>query len=329
MHISSSRRYIYIAESINGSFTLGICKNRENYENYTKPFDYLSKEISEFQTFSQNNKDYRIFYSFVGDIPVLRYELGFVGNNSIYPCTCCKVERKSLHIINYDFSMFNGNFKRTYEEQQRIISDKKLLNSPKTHFGYKNKPLLSAIPYANYCFDTLHLELNISKYLLLLFESDLISMDNIGKNSTIDLTKHHHIAKYFDFLNNKCDLNLVPNMSNKNGQTRLYRTLRCTEYQKIFKNIYLPKDFPEIMDAMIIQRIWNDFQLIMSNIKRNIGTFRQMKALTRKWYIMFSLKYNAIDNHSVYFHMLVHHTHEFMQIHKNIQNLSLLGNSFF
>ena len=311
------------AKSVNGNFTLGLCQNRENYENYAKAFNYLNKEISEFKSIKINGSDIQIHYSFVGDVPVLRYVLGLNGVNSTYPCSFCKVNKKELHIIDYNYSIFDRKYKRTYDEQNEIITKKSLIN-----YGYVNKPLLSSIPYENFCMDTLHLELNISKYLCSLFEEELISMDNIKSNAVIDFTKHIHLAKYFKFLNETCNLNLVPILSDKKGKTKIYRTLRCWEYERIFKRINIPKLFPEISNSLDIQRIWNDFQLILSNIKRNKLNNEQMKKLICNWFINFSRTFNAIDSSSIYFHKLVHHTHEFMQIHQNIHNLNMQGKCF-
>ena len=315
-----------IAKSVTGNYTLGVCKFNESYDNYAKSFEYLNEEISHMKKYIYNNTEFRIVYSFVGDLPVLRSALGLTGFNSTYPCFCCKVKKSELHIINYDFSIFNDKYKRSYEEQDKIINDPKLLKTPQTNFGYKNKPLLTSIDYSQFCYDTLHLELNISRYLISLFEKELMSLDKINKNSSVDFKKHPNLAKYFGFLNNKCNLNLEPILSNKNGDIKLYRSLRCREYHKIFKKINIIKYFSEIKNATKIQKLWNDFQLIMSNIKRNQSNRMKMKTQIKNWYIMFSKLFNAIDSHSVYFHLLVHHTHQFMKVHSNIHNLNIQGN---
>ena len=314
-----------IAKSINGNYTLGICQFKECYDNYSKPFKYLNEEIGKLSSFVYGNSEYQIDYSFVGDLPVLRSVLGLTGFNSSYPCFSCKVHKKNLFDFKDDFSIFSSKFKRSYDEQEMILKEIMLDTKRKDNLGYKNKPLLTSIECSNFCFDTLNLELNISRSLISLFERELMSLDNITQTSNIDLNKHLRIGKYFRFLNNKCNLNLEPSISSKNGQTKLYRSLRAFEYNKIFKRLNIIKDFSDIRDAKMVHRLWNDFQLILSNIKRNSCSYQKMKISTRKWSTMFSKHYNAIDSKSVYFHILVHHTHEYMKIHGNIHNLNLQG----
>ena len=314
-----------VARSINGNYTLGICKYGESYENHLNPYEYLNDEISKFTSFSLNDSEYQINYSFVGDLPVLRSILGLAGSNSSYPCFCCKVHKDNIFDLNDDFSITNNTYKRSYDEQQRIVSNPTLVKTTKTNFGYKQKPLLHSIPYTYFCYDTLHLEINISRYLVTLFERELMSLDRITRKSTLDLKKHVRLARYFEFLNNKCNFNLEPSLTHKNGQIKMYRSLRCFEYHKIFKRINILRDFSEIRDAKKVHRLWNDFQLILSNIKRNMCSYNQMQRITRNWFAAFSEHYKDIESKSIYVHILVHHTHEFIKIHGNIHDLNLQG----
>ena len=81
--------------------------------------------------------------------------------------------------------MFDTDFKRSYAEQNQILAKK-----TSNHFGYIYNPLISAIPYENFCMDTLHLELNISKYLCSLLEEKFITLDKLNINTVIMFSKH-------------------------------------------------------------------------------------------------------------------------------------------
>ena len=313
-------------KTASGNYYLGMIQGKETYDNIKLPFFYIMKEIESFQTFNFNNKEYKIKYFLTADLKMLHILLGLNASNSNYSCPCCHMHKKKFHEIDY---LFCENNSRSIDIQKEIL-EKFQESADKNHFGYVRENILAFIGFDNIIIDVFHLTYRCLERLFFLFVRDCIEIDDLDpKVDRLDFEKHLLLKKLFDFLIIKCKKNVEPSLKEEKGVIKICRDFTKKEYVTIFKKIniikYINIDKLGENRSLKTMRLWNDFLLIITKIKKNAWSSTLIRKKTNEWFKLFSNIYVASDYTTPYIHFFTSHIHSHVEKFSDINLFNLEG----
>ena len=150
----------------------------------------------------------------------------------------------------------------TSKGARTIQEIKNSLKLPKSkRFGCQNVPIFDFVPIDRVIIDTLHLFLRVSDLLTNLLIQDLRRLDGIAK-ACLDRQQHSNVVAYEKFLNEVCKINFSWYIDKESKQMQ-WRDLSGPEKIRLFKNIDIPKYFPALAHAPILQdEFWRIFSVL-------------------------------------------------------------------
>ena len=204
--------------------------------------------------------EHNIEYFLGGDLKFLAIVCGIEAANAKYACIWCKCASSDRWDMSMDWSAFD-KFKgaRTVDEIEQLSK----LSKAKC-FSCCAVPIFKFIPIDHVIIDTLHLFLRISDVLINLLIQDLRRQDGIAK-ATLDREKHSNVVSYETFLNTVCKIHFRWYTSQETKQLQ-WRDLTGPEKIRLFNNIDIPKHFPALPNAALLQDTWTEFWRLFNEL---------------------------------------------------------------
>ncbi len=93
---------------------------------------------------------------------------------------------------------------------------------------------------------------------------------------------------------------------------------------KIFKNIKIAQNFPNVENAPLVDKLWNDFYHIYCDLTENQLIPETCKIRTKEWFVLFLQLYSP-DKITPYIHSFVFHLHKQFQEHGDVNAFNEQG----
>ncbi len=170
-------------------------------------------------------------------------------------------------------------------------------------FGKIKPSLFPFIDIKNVITDVLHMDLRVTDRFELLLRKDIESMDSTFSNNLVDNT---NLKKYSDFLESQG----IKKPCRIENRKIVLRDLNGKEKRILLDKISLPFLFPSLNRVDDKDRLWKNFQSVLSEAKcENIRQVDRIQEKTFEWYHLFcSLTFQK--EITPYIHIFGMHLHE-------------------
>ena len=223
-------------------------------------------------------------------------------------CTCPKNQR------------FNGKKEWSITDISKgartielISESSKLSAKSKKKFNCARIPLFPMIPISRVVIDNLHLFLQIMDNLVNLLITDLRRLDGVEK--CINLSSSEAVnLKYEKFLE------YLHFYTCKDTSSLKWRDLTGPEKYVLLSQIDLPNLFPNLPNAVLIQKVWKEFATLNESIRSESMSASEIRAFASKsklWLELFIQVYQT-KHVTPYMHALVAHLPEFLMLYGSI-----------
>ena len=312
-----------------GIHTIAILKTTESYDDLKTELKDIIKDTENLKSISVDGKNYEIVWYLGGDWKFLASVTGIGAAVGNYPCIWCKCHKDEKHKLATRWSICDSTRgARTVEEITKLAEKK---GNAALKFGCKNTPLFKSIPTTHIVIDTLHLFLRITDNLQNLLILSLRTADAIEKkkvfNDGFDHSRYKHMAGYEKFLNEVCKIDFHWFLSKETKELK-WRDLTGPEKLRLIANINIPSLLPHHGDKEKIQQIWVDFSHLYKRItiQKDLDEqeIMQIQEEIEKWVALF-LDVYVTKHLTPYMHAFLHHIHEFLRLHRNINLFNQQG----
>lgn len=308
------------AHSPNGNYTVCIFRDSESYECLSI---CLRDVISEVDLISRNGitvdeQKFDVDFYLGADWKFLATVCGIDSPNCTYACiwcTCPNNERYDSGNTNWSLTDPSKGA-RTVESISRAS---RLPAKSRRKFNCSRLPLFPMVPISRVVIDNLHLYLRITDNLINLLITDLRRLDGIEKSTNVNLSETSNLKKYESFLAGTCKINFHFYTCNDTGSLK-WRDLTGPEKYSLFNRIDIVTLFPNLPNAVILQKLWKEFASLNESIRsESMATF-EITAFEEKvklWLELFLQVYQT-KHVTPYMHALVAHLPEFLTIYGSI-----------
>lgn len=304
-------------KSSSGTYTIGIAKFNEKYDDLKPACEYIDEIIGENKEFEYKEHLFKIEYFLGADLKFILEVNGLYSANSSYPCPFCTCHSDDLWKSGY--SMFNTNHSRNREECNKILD-----KNTKQHLGYKRETLFKNISYDHNIADTLHSRLRIPGKLVKLLIKELAALDKYSGEQIINFEKDKNLTNWYLFLTKKLKINLRLQEYEKNKDFGITPDVGGTKLLKIFKKIQLEKLFPDLAYKYTKSWIWGEFYSIDRSISDNRLTSEELKTRTDNWLFNFLQVYPK-DEVTPYMHIFRNHFYEILEKYGDLSKFTCQG----
>lgn len=135
--------------------------------------------------------------------------------------------------------------------------------------------------------------------LINLLIQDLRRLDGILK-ATLDRSKHSNVTAYEAFLNDQCKIHFHWYTCQDTKQLK-WRDLNGPEKIRLFKHMDIPKYFPNIPNASVIQDVWSEFVRLFDELGKSDNNCDDLQDDIKTWVKLF-LRIYQTKNITPYVH---------------------------
>jgi hypothetical protein len=306
-----------LAKSPVGNHSIAVLQVPEDYGSLSSSLSDIIEEARELKSINVNEVEHEIEYFLGGDMKFLAIMCGIESATARFSCIWCKCPSEDRWDMTKEWSAFDTKKgARTIDEIERFMALPK--NRRK---GCQGKPIFSFIPIDHVIIDTLHLYLRVSDLLINLFIQDLRRHDGIQKSTQgVDSS---NITVYEKFLNDKCKIHFKWYTSKETKQLQ-WRDLSGPEKDRLFQHMNIPKYFPEIPNAPILQDLWTEFCRLFRELEKHDVDHNDLQQDVKNWVKRFLQVYQT-KNITPYVHSFAYHAPEFIEHYGNICQFTQQG----
>ena len=298
--------------SPNGNHVIAMLNAQENYEHLSVAMKDIAEEIKHIKSISINGHEYNIKFYLGADLKYLAICLGIEAANSTYACIWCKCPANERHNTSKSWCTVDEGA-RTIEEIQNLSLEKK----KNLKYGCIHEPIFPSIPIDQVIPDILHLFLRISDILINMLILELRRMDGIEKLRSKEFKQStvKQLNIYITYLNMNCKISFHMYVD-KESNTLKWRDLTGPEKLKLFASIKIPELFPNLKDADMVQKLWDNFKaiykILWSDKKLDEKEITDFTTKAKNWITLFTSLYQT-RHVTPYMHILVAHIPKFLK----------------
>ena len=137
------------------------------------------------------------------------------------------------------------------------------------------------IPISRVVIDNLHLFLRIMDNLVNLLITDLRRLDGVEKCVNLSSSEAANLKKYETFLSKTCKINFHF-YTCKDTSSLKWRDLTGPEKYVLLSRIDLPDLFPNLPNAVHIQKVWTEFATLNESIRSESMSTSEVRAFASK-----------------------------------------------
>ena len=307
-----------LASSPTGNHSIAIMQVPENYDSLSSCLTDIVKEASELKSVTVGENEHTIEYFLGGDMKFLAVVCGIDNATAKFSCIWCKCSNDERWDMRKSWSAFDPR-----KGARTIAEIEAFLKLPKTRRkGCHEKPIFHFIPIDHTIIDSLHLYLRITDLLINLLIQDLRRQDGILK-STLDRSKHSNVTAYETFLNDQCKIHFKWYTCQDTKQLK-WRDLTGPEKIRLFKHMDIPKYFPDIPNASVIQDVWGEFARLFDQLGKSSINCDELEKDIKTWVNLFLRVYQT-KNITPYVHSFAFHVPEFIRKYGTIGQFTQQG----
>ena len=295
-----------------GNHVIAMLNCQENYEHLSVAMKDIVEEMKLIKSISIDGHEYNIKFYLGADMKYLAICLGIQAANSTYSCIWCKCPADERHDTSKSWCSVDEGA-RTIDEIQKLSLKKK----KELKYGCIHEPIFPSIPVDRVIPDILHLFLRISDILINMLILELRRMDGIEKLRTKEFKQStvKHLNTYITYLNVNCKISFHMYVD-KESNVLKWRDLTGPEKCKLFASIKIPELFPDLKNADIVQKLWDNFKVIYkilwSNKKLDENGITDFTTKVTSWITLFTSVYHT-RHVTPYMHVLVAHVPKFLK----------------
>ena len=310
-----------------GNHTIVLLNAGEDYNKLAESLEDIQDEIKQLKSITVNDVVYTIEFFLGADWKFLALCVGIEAANAKYSCIWCTCPSESRHDTSKTWSITNET--EGAQTIKKIQDLAKLTKRGAQKYSCARQPLFPSICIDHVIPDVLHLFLRICNALINLLILELRRLDGIDKCKlhTFDRSAATHVAKYEQFLKEKCKISFHMYVD-KDSKVLKWRDLTGPEKHKLLKHIDITNLFPRLPQAPTVQAIWIEFReiyfILQSSTPLNKDSVDSFKDRVKKWMSLFLTVYQT-KRVTPYMHLLVSHVPQFLEMYGTLAPFSQQG----